>query len=101
VRYMGSTISPHGIIKFVVCNDCCWTATVLNSDLCRISICPVCSGIIDFIPLTTPIDAKMVDFISVYLNMKHLYKKVFVESLIMMEARKGDLGQCLNTIHIC
>ncbi|HEX7178610.1 MAG TPA: hypothetical protein VF220_02720, partial [Nitrososphaeraceae archaeon] len=46
-----------------------------SSDLYRKTLCPVCSGILDIIPFTKPDEAKIVDSISAYMNMKYLSSK--------------------------
>jgi hypothetical protein len=70
---MRSTVDPHRIINFAVCKECFWTVTVLNSDLYQESVCPICSGVIDKIPMVEPNESKILDYISAYVNMKYLY----------------------------
>jgi hypothetical protein len=69
---MRSTVGPHKF-DFAICKDCFWTVTVLNSDLYQESVCPICSGVIDKIPMVEPNEAKILDYISAYVNMKYLY----------------------------
>ena len=67
---MRSTVGPHKF-DFAICKDCFWTVTVLNSDLYQESVCPICSGIIDIFPMVEPNEAKILDYISAYVNMKY------------------------------
>ena len=75
---MRSSIGPHKF-DFTICKDCFWVVTVLNSDLYRESFCPVCSGILYIIPFTKPDEAKIVDYISAFMNMRYLYGKTDCE----------------------
>jgi hypothetical protein len=71
---MRSPIGPHKL-DFAICKDCFWVVTVMNSELYRQSLCPVCSGIIDTIRFTNPNGTKILDCISAFRNMKYLYDK--------------------------
>ena len=70
---MRSTVDSHRIIHFVVCKECAWAVTVLNSDLYQESLCPICLGIIDVYPMIEPFEAKITDYLLAYVNMKYQY----------------------------
>ena len=71
---MRSRVGPHKL-DFAICKNCFWVVTLMNSDLYRQSLCPVCSGILDIIRFTKPSEAKIVDYISAVVNMKYIYSK--------------------------
>ena len=71
---MRSSVGPHKL-DFAICKDCFWVVTVMNSELYRQSLCPACSGFIDIIRFTNPNEAKILDCISVFMNMKYLNGK--------------------------
>lgn len=67
---MRSTVGPHGIFDFAICKDCSWTVTVLNSELYQESVCPMCFGIIDRVPMVETNEAKVVDYLSACINIE-------------------------------
>ena len=67
---MRSTVGPHRIFDFAICKDCSWTVTVLNSELNQESVCPMCFGIIDRVPMVETNEAKVVDYLSACINIE-------------------------------
>ena len=67
---MRSTVGPHRIFDFAICKDCSWTVTVLNSELYQESVCPMCFGIIDRVPMVEINEAKVVDYLSARINIE-------------------------------
>jgi hypothetical protein len=61
---MRSTVSPHRIFGFAICKECFWTVTVLNPELYHQSVCPICFGFIDRVPMGNASETKIVDFLS-------------------------------------
>jgi hypothetical protein len=68
---MRSTVGPHRIFDFAICKDCSWTVTVLNSELYQESVCPMCFGIIDRVPMVETNEAKVVDYLSACINIEY------------------------------
>jgi len=56
--------SPHRIFDFAVCKECFWTVTVLNSELYQESVCPICFGTIDRVPMVNGSETKIVNCLS-------------------------------------